>query len=490
MPVGRTIDSKFPRKLIFLFNPMAYKVAYGGRGGAKSWGFARALLLLGINEELRILCTREVQDSIKHSVHKLLEDQISRMGLGANYKVFDQSIRGSNGSEFIFSGLSNLTVETIKSYEGCDIVWVEEGQTISKRSWDILIPTIRKERFTPTSLARCQQAAGGDIEDLYKEIRDKLELSPDYEISDADQAIEELRSGETTPLVEAVATDPAEIWVSFNPSLETDPTYELFITNPLNDSIVMKMNWRDNPWFNKAMNDKRLAYKQTSPKNYPNIWEGECKPAVEGAIFFDEMQDMALNGRLTTVPYDPMLKVQVVTDIGYRHACGVALVQVLGPAIRVLWYKEFFGKKLSTIASELKASFAYNWGKVWLPFADGFSKTSKGQDSAETIFRASGFEVAQKSDVYAQEIESGIRVTRERFGRFYWDKENCPELIDGGRRYCRTVNIDLVAGAPKQDAATDAGDVIRYIATNANNMRNDTDMKPRGTPRTYRPHVS
>src|SRR5690606_19695553 len=162
--------AEFPSKLKPLFQPYRYKVAYGGRGATKSWGFARALLIQGAQRKLRILCTREVQKSIKDSVHSLLSDQIQAMGLGHIYQVLQTEIRGVNGTEFLFAGLSTQTVESIKSYEGVDICWVEEARAVSKRSWSILIPTIRKEG--------------------------------------------------------------SEIWVSFNPELDTDETYVRFVVNP------------------------------------------------------------------------------------------------------------------------------------------------------------------------------------------------------------------------------------------------------------------
>ena len=135
---------KFQSKLKYLFEPHRYKVAYGGRGSGKSWSYARALLMMGTEKPLRVLCTREVQKSIKQSVHTLLKDQIQALGLGEFYEIVENAIRGKNGTEFNFAGLATNTVESIKSFEGVDIVWCEEAQNISKRSWDILIPTIRK----------------------------------------------------------------------------------------------------------------------------------------------------------------------------------------------------------------------------------------------------------------------------------------------------------------------------------------------------------
>ena len=136
--------AEFPLKLQTLFQPSRYKVLYGGRGGAKSWGVARALLIKAAQSPLRILCAREFQTSIKDSVHKLLCDQIDSLGLQSFYEITQTSIRGKNGTEFSFVGLKN-NVANIKSYEGVDICWVEEAQTTSRLSWNVLIPTIRKE---------------------------------------------------------------------------------------------------------------------------------------------------------------------------------------------------------------------------------------------------------------------------------------------------------------------------------------------------------
>ena len=145
---------EFPVKLQCLFQSARYKVLWGGRGGAKSWGIARALLIIGANKATRVLCAREFQTSIRDSVHKLLCDQIGAMGLTDFYEITDRTIRGKNGSEFNFVGLKN-NVANVKSYEGVDICWVEEAQSVSGRSWATLIPTIRKEQ----SLEPLQSAA-------------------------------------------------------------------------------------------------------------------------------------------------------------------------------------------------------------------------------------------------------------------------------------------------------------------------------------------
>ena len=142
--MANEVTVRFPPKLEFLFDPYRYKVAHGGRGSGKSWSFARALLVLGMQSRVRVLCTREIQKSIKDSVKRLLDDQIEGMGFGHFYDSFETEIRGLNGTEFLFAGLASHTVESIKSYESIDICFIEEAQTVSKKSLDILIPTIRK----------------------------------------------------------------------------------------------------------------------------------------------------------------------------------------------------------------------------------------------------------------------------------------------------------------------------------------------------------
>ena len=127
------VKIELPEKLAFLFEPHPYKVLYGGRDGVKSWSVARALLLLGSQKTLRILCGRETMDSIRESVHQLLSDQIAQMGLDDFYQILQSEIRGKNGTEFVFAGLRKQTVSSLKSYEAIDICWIEEASVVSRR---------------------------------------------------------------------------------------------------------------------------------------------------------------------------------------------------------------------------------------------------------------------------------------------------------------------------------------------------------------------
>ena len=398
-----------PAKLRFLLTEKArYKGAKGGRGSAKSWSFARALLILGSTRKLRILCTREVQKSIKQSVHKLLKDQIEAMGLSGFYQVLETEIRGKNRTEFAFSGLAEQTVDSIKSFEGCDIVWVEEAQSVSKRSWSVLIPTIRK--------------------------------------------------------------DGSEIWISFNPELETDETYDRFITNKPDDAIIVDMNYTDNPWFPEVLEKERVHAKATLPAaEYANIWEGKCMPAVAGAIYFDEVTKAEEEKRICNVPYDPLKKVHVILDLGWNDAMSISLVQKGLSDLAIIENIEDSHKTLDYYSAELRKK-NLNWGSLYLPH-DGRHKDYKSGKSAEDIMKALGWDVKITPNM---SIEDGIRLTRLAFSRMYFDKTKAARLVQCVKRYRRSINQQTnEPGAPLHDEWSHGADNLRYIAVNAEDMTNE-----------------
>jgi phage terminase large subunit len=401
--------AEFPEKLQFLFENHRYKVAYGGRGSGKSWSMARALLIKAANEPTRVLCAREIQKSIKQSVHTLLNDQIQALGLGAFYEVLEAEIRGLNGSTFSFTGLATNTVESIKSFEGCDVVWVEEAQTVSKKSWDILIPTIRK---------------------------------PD-----------------------------SEIWVSFNPNIDTDDTYTRFVVNPPENAKVVKVNYTDNPWFPEVLEIERLHSEKTNP-DYANIWLGECKAAVDGAIYSSEIREAQENNRITTVPYDPMMKVHVVMDLGWNDSMSVILCQKGISDLRIIGYIEDDHRTLDSYSAQLK-NLSYNWGTMFLPH-DGQSKDFKHGISAEEIMKKLGWDIriVPKAD-----IESGIKLARMNFHRIYFDK-SAQRLVECLKNYRRSINSATnEPGAPLHDEYSHGADAFRYLCTSIESMKNESWSK-------------
>lgn len=208
-----------------LLDPARYKVFYGGRGAGKSYAFAQILLALASQRKLRILCARELQNSITDSVYRLLVDIINKHELHKSFDITKTEIRNSVGSEFIFKGLRH-NVQEIKSLEGVDICWVEEAQSVSKESWDLLIPTIRKEK--------------------------------------------------------------SEIWISFNPFKPEDETYNRFVLNPPENCLVVKVGWQDNPWFPETLRQEKDYCKRVNHEAYEHIWEGNPRIISEAQIFKDK----------------------------------------------------------------------------------------------------------------------------------------------------------------------------------------------------------
>lgn len=414
-------EARFPAKLKFLFQPARFKVARGGRGSGKSWGFARALILRCAEKQTRVLCTREIQKSIQQSVHQLLSDQIEAMGLGGVFEVLQTEIRGPHGSCFYFSGLSDVTATALKSFEGVDICWCEEAQAISAKSWKTLIPTIRKEG--------------------------------------------------------------SEIWVTYNPELETDPTHEMFVTSPPPDCVSVLMNYSDNPYFPKVLEEARLHAQATmKPADYAHVWEGRCKPAIEGAIYFDEIALAEAEGRIRDVPADPLLKTHAIWDLGWNDSMSIVLVQRSASELRIVGYIEDSHRTLDDYVRQLKA-MPLNWGIHYLPH-DGFAKDFKTGKSAGEILEAMGCAVEATPNMG---IEDGIRAARMSFGRMYFDKTKAARLIECLKRYRRHINKQTQeASTPLHDEFSHGADAFRYTAIVADALSNSNgSVKPINYKRKY-----
>lgn len=203
---------------------MRYRAAYGGRGSAKSHSFCGALVLKAAQRPLRIGCYREIQRSIRDSVKRLLDDKIADAGLGGFYDSTDTEIRGANGSLFIFNGL-RTNPDAVKSTEGLDIAAVFEANKVSKRSWELLIPTVRKTG--------------------------------------------------------------SEIWAEWNPEFATDPVDEMFRGEggAPPGAIVRQVNWDQNPFFPEVLKQELEWDRKRDPEKYAHIWMGEYQHHSEARVF-------------------------------------------------------------------------------------------------------------------------------------------------------------------------------------------------------------
>ncbi len=198
---------------------------YGGRGGGKSHSIARAILARCMAGSERVFCGREVQKSINDSVHQLFTDLIRDMRLSPDVVVVQNTriLFPETGSQITYGGLLGHTVDAVKSMEGCSIAWIEEAQRVSQKSWDLLIPTIR--------------------------------------------------------------ANDSEIWVSYNPDLESDPTHQRFVINTPPDTLLVKVGWQDNPYFNDVLTAEKDYLASVDMEAYNHIWEGECKAHSDAQVF-------------------------------------------------------------------------------------------------------------------------------------------------------------------------------------------------------------
>lgn len=210
------------RHKALLLSPKRYKVLKGGRGSGKSWLIAQTLLEMSLVTKLRILCAREIQNSIRDSVWRLLVDTIDRQGWREYFEVTYDSIKTkTTGSELLFKGLR--LNPSIKSTEGIDICWVEEAQLTSEESWRVLIPTIRKEA--------------------------------------------------------------SQIWISFNPDTADDPVWKRFVAHERDDVLLFTVNWNDNPYFPDVLRDEKDWHYKTDPGGAANVWGGELRQNTAASIF-------------------------------------------------------------------------------------------------------------------------------------------------------------------------------------------------------------
>lgn len=203
-------------------NKCRYKVLYGGRGSGKTHQVAEYLVVNSLLQKEKILCTREIQRSIKESVHAVLVSKINALGLGKYFTITENKISNITGSEFIFAGL-RMNIDSIKSIEGITKCWIEEAQSVSRKSLDILRPTIR--------------------------------------------------------------TKDSEIIITFNPEREQDPVWQDFIINTPDSAYVQKVNYNDNPFFSDDLEKERKECFDKNQDDYKWIWLGELRKISDAQIF-------------------------------------------------------------------------------------------------------------------------------------------------------------------------------------------------------------
>lgn len=407
---------KFTEAAEILFRPSPYKVMYGGRGGAKSWDMARALLVLGSVRSLFILCGREIQKSIQESVHKLLSDQIEKLTfidgrpMSDFYDIKKTEITGKNGTRFVFAGLRN-NIAAIKSMEGIDICWITEANTISDPVWEVLLPTIRKD------------PPGGPF-----------------------------KMG-------------SEIWIDFNPELATDATYKRWVIDDDPDIRKAEVNWRDNPWFPDFLRKQKDKMYKNDYENYLTVWEGKTRKTLAGAIYAKEIAAATIDGRIS-----PSIKVirnkpvDIVFDLGRADMTSIWFMQQIGTEHHAVDHYRNCGFGFDHYLEEIQNRH-YIIGKVYLPH-DAMVKHISAKQSVKK----------QATDAYPGDgrvkivpnigIANGINAVRQLFPRLHFNEKLCQEGLQALQHYQYGVNAETQQRTkePLHNWASHDADSLRYYA--------------------------
>lgn len=378
------------------------KVFYGGRGAAKSESVGRYLLLSGKEEPQKILCCREYQVSIRQSVHSLLVALITEMQMEGFYKVTDVEITGINGTKFVFAGLKN-NIANIKSMHDIKRCWVEEAQVLSENSINVLLPTIR--------------------------------------------------------------ADESEIILTMNPILPTDPAYVRFVLNPPKDSIVVKVNYDQNPYFPPVLEKERLDLFERDPIAYRNVWLGEPRQAVEGAIYADELQKAQDEGRIGEVKYDPTKPVNTYWDIGQANYMSIWFEQKVGLERHLIDFVQDNLKKVPYYVDILQNK-GYTYGTHVLPHDAEQDRANAEFTTKVMIERAFPNAKVHVNENFPGAIRTGIEAVRNIFPFLRFDKVRCADGIHSLRHYHFRVdpNSGKTYGEEPDHEFSDAADALRALA--------------------------
>ena len=390
------------RKLFYVF--------HGGRGGGKSWEIADFLLIEGAKQKHRILCCREVQQSIKKSVHKLLSDRIVALGLTVFYQVLDTEIRGVNGTEFSFSGLLSHTVDSVKSFEGATITWIEEAQTVSRHSLEILIPTV-------------------------------------------------------------IRTANPMIIMSLNPALPSDVVYAEYIAQERDDTIVVKVDYLDNPHCPIEIINLAEQMKQDDYDKYEHIYLGRPKEIADGAIYKAEFEQIRKDNRICKVPHDPNLPVYTSWDLGILDSTAIWFFQIYGKEVRVIDYYEANNEPLAhyaRILDEKTQSFGYRYEKHFAPHDIAARDLSSGVSREQTMATL-GYRMTKGARLG---VEDRIEATRQMLKNCWFDADKCKHGVKALQNYRREFNdkLDQFKATAVHDWASHGSDAFGEGALNINKM--------------------
>ena len=405
------IDVEIPRIFLPLLDDRArYLGCFGGRGSGKSHFMAGQLILRSLTGGFRAVCIREVQRTLKHSSKRLLEDKLRQYGLGEahGFEVQDQSIKTPGGGEIIFIGMQDSNAESVKSLENISVAWVEEAQSLSARSLELLRPTIR--------------APG------------------------------------------------SQIWFSWNARRKTDPVDELMrgLGKPTN-SVCIMANWRDNPFFPDVLETERMDCVKHNPDQYEHIWEGAYSSVIAGAYYSANLTQAKQEGRIGRVSADPLLPLKIFVDIGGTGAKSDAfsmwVAQHVGREIRVLDNYEAVGQPMAAHAAWLRMKgYGPDVARVYLPH-DGVTRDRVFSVSFESSFNDIGYDVTVVKNQGAGAAMARVEAGRRMFGSMYFNESTTAAGLEAlGWYHEKRDDARQIGLGPEHDWASHSADSFGLLA--------------------------
>lgn len=388
-----------------LLEPARYKGAWGGRGSGKSHFFAGKLIEDSLCERgLLSVCIREVQKSLAQSSKRLIESKLRDFNLGDadGFKIFREVIQTPGDGIIIFQGMQEHTAESIKSLEGFRRAWCEEAQALSATSLSLLRPTIRAEG--------------------------------------------------------------SELWFSWNARRKTDPVDVMLRGDERpTGAVVVKANWRDNPWFTPELEQERLDALRMSPDQYEHIWEGGYVSVAEGAYFARQLAQTRAQKRIGNVSADPLMQYRAFWDIGTRDATAIWIAQFIGREIRVLDYYEAVGQPLGTHLAWLRAE-GYDKALCVLPH-DGANENHITATRFEDHIKAAGFPTQVVPNQGKGAAMKRIEAARRLFPSIWFNEATTSAGLDalGWYHERRDDNRNIGLG-PEHDWASHGADAFGLMA--------------------------
>lgn len=406
------LDIPTARVFLPLLRPARYKGAFGGRGSGKSHFFAEMAIDRCVAAPTRIVCIREVQNSLKDSVRQLLVDKIAALQVAEHFDVVRDEIRGHNGSLIIFRGMNDANADNIKSLEAYDVAWVEEAHTLSQRSLDLLRPTIRK--------------------------------------------------------------DGSELWFSWNPQNKTDPVDE-FLRGPMcpKDAIVIRANHCDNPWFPAALLDEMRGDRERDPQKAAHIWDGAYDVAPEGNYYGLELAEAEASGRIVDLAIDPALPVHTAWDLGVAGNMTTWFFQAQGGQFRWVDFHEYAEPGLphaAAVMAQKQAQHKWLWGTHLWPH-DGSGRDIAAGERRCDVFQKLGF---APYVLPRDNVGDGIEAARRILKMSWFDRTRCAKGLEHLRNYRRRFDKlrNFFLEEPEKNGHDHAADAFRTAAMGRDYLSN------------------